>query len=269
MLTKTINFDDDVLEVLQKMDIQQENGHFVGILRCGQLERKLYERTNKALEAMGGKWNRKVGGHIFATDPSLHLSGLLDNGTLHFVKDGWFPTPRAVVEMMIKRVDPAGKILEPSAGEGAIADVLIENGASIEDIQCVEINEQRAETLRRKGYYVTRGDFMQFSPVIQKFDRVYMNPPFENGQDIDHVRHAFDLLKPGGRLASVMSEGPFFRSDNKATEFRDWLDGVGYSMQLPKDAFKSSGTTISTRLVFADKPAPLAPTQARLWESES
>ena len=141
----------------------------------------------------------------------------------------------------------------------------IENGANIEDIQCVELNEQRAEILRRKGYYVTQGDFIQFNPVMQKFDRVYMNPPFESSQDIDHVRHAFDLLKPGGRLVSVMSEGSFFRPDNKSTDFRNWLDIVGYSARLPKDAFKSSGTTISTRLVFADKPAP---TQAQLWESE-
>src|SRR3990167_7912740 len=119
MLTKMINFDDDVLEVLQKLDVQQQNGNFVGILRCGQLERKLYERTNKALEAMGGKWNRKAGGHIFTTDPSLHLSSLLDNGSLQVAKDGWFPTPRQVIEMMLERVEPAGKVLEPSAGESA------------------------------------------------------------------------------------------------------------------------------------------------------
>jgi hypothetical protein len=51
-----------------------------------------------------------------------------------------------------------------------------------------------------------------------------MNPPFEKGQDIEHVRHAYDQLKPGGRVVAIMSEGPFFRSDKKATEFRDWLE---------------------------------------------
>jgi hypothetical protein len=44
-------------------------------------------------------------------------------------------------------------------------------------------------------------DFMEM-PAAGEFDRVLMNPPFEKQQDIDHVRRAFDHLKPGGRLSS-------------------------------------------------------------------
>ena len=83
-----------------------------------------------------------------------------------------------------------------------------------------------------------------------------MNPPFENGQDMDHVRHAFGFLKPGGRLVSVMSSGAFFRGDRKALEFRDWLASVrGKDEQLPAEAFKGAfrSTSVSTRLVIIDK----------------
>lgn len=51
MLTKTLKFDDDVLEVLSAMDWQ--DGGRLGVITGGQLERGLYMRVNKALENMG------------------------------------------------------------------------------------------------------------------------------------------------------------------------------------------------------------------------
>lgn len=53
-----------------------------------------------------------------------------------------------------------------------------------------------------------------------------MNPPFTHHQDIDHVRHAYDLLDAGGVLVAIMCESTFFRSDKKSVEFRDFLDSV-------------------------------------------
>ena len=77
-----------------------------------------------------------------------------------------------------------------------------------------------------------------------------MNPPFENGQDIDHVRHAFGMLRPGGILVAIMSPGPFFRSDRKAAAFREWFDAMGGERRdLPAGAFRESGTGVATVLV--------------------
>ncbi len=60
------------------------------------------------------------------------------------------------------------------------------------------------------------------------------------------------MLKPGGRLVAIMSEGPFFRWADQG--FRDWLDEVGgESEQLPPDAFKASGTGVNSRLVTISK----------------
>ena len=47
-----------------------------------------------------------------------------------------------------------------------------------------------------------------------------MNPPFENGRDIDHVTHALSLLKPGGRLVAIMSEGVFSVSSKRQSIYR-------------------------------------------------
>ena len=55
-----------------------------------------------------------------------------------------------------------------------------------------------------------------------------MNPPFEKGQDIDHVKHAYDLLKPGGRGCFYYVRGsPSSEGIIKAAEFRDWLGRKG------------------------------------------
>lgn len=168
--------------------------------------------------------------------------------------DGYFPTPTPVVERMLAEADlrPGQRVLEPSAGKGNIADALREAGAKPETIEPVQ--DLRA-ILEAKGHPVVGRDFLE---QRGEYDRIVMNPPFENGQDMAHVRHAYDLLKPGGRVVSIMSEGPFFRSDKRSAEFRAWLDEHGgTSEKLPEGAFQSSErpTGVNTRLVVIEKPA--------------
>lgn len=168
---------------------------------------------------------------------------------------GFFPTPRPVIDRMLEEADiqPGQSVLEPSAGKGDIADAIREHGVTPDTI---EYSDTLAKVLEAKGYTPKVADFLE---QTGQYDRVVMNPPFEQGQDIDHVRHAFTMLKPGGRLVAIMSEGPFFRSDKKATEFREWLDSVnGTSEQLPAgsftgaEAFRQTGA--ATRLVVIEKP---------------
>lgn len=248
MLAKTLRFDNDVLAIIRSMD-WQDNGH-LGVFTCGQLDRKLYERTNQALKALGGKWDRSKGGHVFPIDPRPQAEGLIKSGSLIVEKDGFFETPPEVVARMIELVWPVGSVLEPSAGLGAIVDQL---PISKECVFCIEKNEQRAEFLRRKGYAVYCCDFLEYV-TSGLFNTILMNPPFEKKQDIDHVRHAYQCLVPGGTLVSVMSEGTFFRGDRKTTKFRNWAEQVGaYIEQLPPKSFKESGTNISARLIVIHK----------------
>lgn len=251
MLSKTIKFDDDVLTVLRAMDWQDEGK--LGIITGGQLERKLYEKVNKALTAMGGKWNRKAGGHVFTFDPRPSVDGLLENGSLTVERDGFFETPRAVVEKMLEfvPVSVGDVVLEPSAGMGAIAEILRERGARV---ICIEKNKQRCDHLVSKHFETYNADFLSYVPNGGEFKAVVMNPPFEELQDVDHVQHAYDLLADGGKMVSVMAESAFFRSDRKAVAFREWLDGVGgWSYTLPDGSFKESGTGVNARLVVIKK----------------
>lgn len=170
---------------------------------------------------------------------------------------GYFPTPRPLAESLVERADirPGMKVLEPSAGKGNIADAIREAqpGAKLDTI---EPSTTLRSILKLKGHELAGDDFLNHT---DKYDRIVMNPPFENGQDIDHVRHAYDSLEPGGKLVSIMSEGPFFRNDKKATTFREWLDDVGgTSEKLPEGSFKGKEserqTGTATRVVEIEKP---------------
>jgi hypothetical protein len=169
---------------------------------------------------------------------------------------GFFPTPRPVINRMLELVQLKGseRVLEPSCGKGDILDAITEQFPEA-DVTGIEINRSLQEILEAKGYEIEFEDFLDHQG---QYDCVVMNPPFEDGQEIKHVRHAFSLLAPGGRLVSVMSEGPFFRSDANSIAFRAWLDEVGAETEsLPQNAFRGSEafreTGVSTRLVSIRK----------------
>lgn len=164
--------------------------------------------------------------------------------------DGYFPTPPDVVQMMLNRADikPEHNVLEPSAGSGNIMDA-IEAFCPTCGLVGIERHLSLVKVLNLKGYIVEQGDFMERTPVIG-FDRILMNPPFERGQDMDHVQHAFKFLKPDGRLIAIMSPGAFFRADRKTTEFRAWFESRGgEAVDIPPGAFKNSGTNIASVIV--------------------
>jgi hypothetical protein len=170
--------------------------------------------------------------------------------------EGYFPTPASLAERMADELDvnEGHTVLEPSAGKGSLIDAVVAAGANPANVDALEIVTDLQNILKLKGYNVVGRNFLEHE---ESYDRIIMNPPFENGQDIDHVRHAYSLLKPGGRIAAIMSEGPFYRSDKKATEFRDWLESVGGSSEkLPEGSFKDSdrSTGVATRMVIIDKP---------------
>jgi len=253
MLTKTIKFDADVVDILRSKVTWNDDGTQCKI---APLDRPSYEKVNKALAAMGGKWvSGKTKAHVFPTDPRPQVDGLLESGVLTVERDGFFETSSEVLEQMLEMIRIRANCLEPSAGMGAIADhIPLAKSAVI----CVEKNPQRAEALRAKGYTVNCTDFLQYDPM-SRFETIVMNPPFEEGQDMAHVRHAYDLLTHDGEMVAVMSEGAFYRKDAKAVAFRKWLEKVSAgrggsdTIELDAGAFKSSGTGVKTRIVAIRK----------------
>ena len=160
---------------------------------------------------------------------------------------GYFPTPSPLARRMIEAADLCeGRIIrDPSAGDGAIAREIRRVGF---EPQVIEINGELRALLSKQGFEIVGLDFLEDASTA---DRFVMNPPFENLQDIDHVRHAFDLLRSGGRIVSVMSQSPFFNSRAKARDFRQWFASRGEILEeLPRGTFGIAGSQVSAKLVL-------------------
>ena len=152
---------------------------------------------------------------------------------------------------MVQRADiqPGDFVLEPSAGLGAIA----RHFPFFENVYMVEKNHQRICELRKTFPLakVWEGDFITL-PLTPGYNKIIMNPPFEDGQDMAHVRMAYTLLNPGGRIVAIMSPHAFFANDKKSVAFREWFTGT--TEDLPAGTFKASGTNVIAKLVVIDKP---------------
>lgn len=216
----------------------------------GDLERTLYVRTNKVLEAAGGVWKRGMKAHVFQGDANDAIEQILLTGQITVAQNfGYFPTPAPIVARLLQlaHIEPGMVVLEPSAGQGAIARPVSE----ITTVDGIELLQGNADKLQAGGYLrdLVVGDFLVQEPVM-KYDRVVSNPPFSKQADIHHVNHALKFLKPDGLLVSVMAAGILFRENRLTNEFRDLINSRHGSIEEIEDgAFKSSGTMVRTVIV--------------------
>lgn len=169
---------------------------------------------------------------------------------------GYHPTPPEVGSLMLQyaEIKDGMEVLEPSAGNGSLADLIRSNYRV--NLTCFEIAPVLQQVLTLSGFNVAGPDFLRSGmDHLERYDRIIMNPPFSKGRDIAHVRQAYKCLKFGGRLVAIMSEGVFFRKDASADVFRNWLKGgQGYQVHdLQAGAFKKSGTNIKARIVVIDR----------------
>lgn len=158
-----------------------------------------------------------------------------------------FPTPHDLAQRMFDLADiqPDHRVLEPSAGTGALL-----NGFTAwpREIVAVEISTSLADNLRRtqgERCKVVNADFLQCNGDLGTFDRVVMNPPFKNGADILHIRHALNKLNPGGRLVGICSAGP--RQHLALQPLADLWE------ELPDGTFAEQGTNVRTILFVIEK----------------
>ena len=214
------------------------------------LDRSLYTAVNKVLVACGGRWVRSEEAHIFPADAKFIVDAVLNTGEVRTAREqGWFPTPpelaaRVVAEAGIER---GHKVLEPSAGEGALV-LAVRNACPEASIQWVELDLDRSVTLSKIAGPGICGDFLGIRPRAM-FDRVVMNPPFSASSDAEHILHAFRMLAPGGRLVAIASAGVGFRSGRSYEELRSLIEKSGKAENLPEKSFASSGTNVRTVLI--------------------
>lgn len=206
----------------------------------------------------------------------MSTAPILNHRELYTNKHAYFGTPAAIAEHMLmvadiidltferifgyRGVSPADaehqwQILEPSAGRGALADAICKHQPRYH-VDCIEIDGANCEALSQAGHNVVfEGDFLQWSPPEGKrYDAVVMNPPFavagNKSAYIDHIEHAFGMLRPGAILVAIVPGGFAFASDKKTTEFRKQVLRYGGFDQLDAGTFKVAGSGVGTCMVW-------------------
>ncbi|MFL6864072.1 MAG: rRNA adenine N-6-methyltransferase family protein [Allosphingosinicella sp.] len=241
------------------------------------LDRDLYAAVDKVLKALGGKWNRAAGGHVFDGEAVREFADAMATGVAvdqrRTAEQFFTPFPVAQRMFAIADLKPTDHVLEPSAGCGVLLVEPLRLGCFI---TVVEQDPGLAASLTdvmagHHGCGVWQADFMKWSPTARApIDVVLMNPPFSGNQDIRHVLRAFLFLRPGGRLVAIMSPHFTFANDRASHEMRAL---IGYSgtggdrptgsetvvdasvEQLPAGSFKAEGTNVSALLVHIIKAA--------------
>lgn len=161
-----------------------------------------------------------------------------------------FPTPAELADVMAEEaeLEPGQDILEPEAGTARILRAIAKKVDLRQvNLTAVEIDRRLHAMLAAsfRDVKAKHADFLQCDESLGKFDRILMNPPFSNGQDIAHITHAMKFLKPRGKLVAVCANGPRQHEQlKKLVEQRGgkWRD-------LPADTFKTSGTGVHTALI--------------------
>jgi len=186
---------------------------------------------------------------------------------------GFYPTPPKVVDRLMDLADIKDNhdVLEPSAGSGRIMDAIkAAHGDSVK-LKGVEHHSTLNELLKMKGHDIDHGDFLEHKG---SYDRIVMNPPFENDQAVDHVKHALSLLKPGGRIVAVIPGNERTYRDasrNKRKEFAALVDQHGgHFEELPEGSFKGSDvdreTGVNTSIVVLHKPGTEKYSRLQMYE---
>lgn len=195
------------------------------------------DRAEKVLEYIGGikigfRWN-------FDYDVKLVLKEIKRYGAIPEQKSHqYYPTPENVARDVIEIADiqQSDLVLEPSAGQGAIADLI-----KTEFLYLIDISKLHCEVLKAKGYdRVLNIDFMTYVPAY-KFDKIIMNPPFSESRAISHVKHAATMLSEKGKIVAVLPAG--YRSNKVIVE------GMSHEWSgIYKNEF--AGTSIDTVILI-------------------
>lgn len=251
-------------EVLADLDSSVCSGRTLRLI--GQLDRKRYQAVDKVISAAGGKWSRRDGCHLFPGEAREAIEQIVLTGGIGPKQElGQFDSPPAVVERVLQlaQIKPGMRVLEPSAGLGALAIAAIRAGGIVHTF---EIDPARNAKLTlaiatlpdeaARACTDQFGDFLHLGVTWGPlFDRAIMNPPFAKQADIAHVMAASKCVAAGGRLVAVMSGGVTFRQDARTREFRNWLQFRNGSIEaLPPDSFKASGTSVNACIVAVDIP---------------
>ena len=186
---------------------------------------------------------------VIPPDPNaIRLRDMLYRAKMYQKGDIQFTPPELAKELVaLAGVRKDSRVLEPEAGIGNIADAAKE---VTDHVDCIERMTDFCEILKLKKHNVIGNDLLtaETAPIS---DAVVMNPPFS--EECEHIKRAFDFLRPGGSLVAVCSSSIQWKSTRKYEQFRDWLSEHTHSIDECGAKFEMTG--VHTVVLVVDKAA--------------
>lgn len=186
---------------------------------------------------------------VIPPDPNaIRLRDMLYRAKMYQKGDIQFTPPELAKELVaLAGVRKDSRVLEPEAGIGNIADVAKE---VTDHVDCIERMTDFCAILKLKKHNVIGNDLLtaETAPI---YDAVVMNPPFS--EECEHIKRAFDFLRPGGSLVAVCSSSIQWKSTRKYEQFRDWLSEHTHSIDECGAKFEMTG--VHTVVLVVDKAA--------------
>jgi len=205
-------------------------------------QKAIYQQACGVLEALGGA-QQEDGSFEFeyAHHSVLHdlcITGCLPDQKAH----QYYPTPEKLACIAVDWADigEADQCLEPSAGQGGIADYMPKDRTT-----CVEISPLHCAVLKAKGFTAVEGDFLTWAMTASRYDVIVMNPPFSEGRGKLHTHEAVALLKPGGRLVAILPAS--YRGKDFAGATCEWS---------PIYEREFAGTSVAVTMLKATRNSP-------------
>ncbi|WNL63663.1 RE endonuclease [Aeromonas phage ST4] len=172
----------------------------------GEHDKAVRAKSREVLKSIGGvPMMRGKHGNIeiweFDYDPSRVIGEIVASGCIPDHKSHqYYPTPErlALLAVEMAEIEEGHDCLEPSAGQGGIADHMPMN-----QTVCIELSKLHCEILKAKGHNVIEADFLKFKRD-DWYHRIVMNPPFSEGRWQAHVEHAASMLRKTGRLVAIL-----------------------------------------------------------------
>jgi len=244
-------------EILKQCTVEGNNVKLPDV----QLDRDLYLDVKKSLELIGGKWTGgKTQAFVFEQDPAELLQQLANGEQRNLKKEfQFFATPKEVALLMASKlaadIKPGIKILEPSAGDGALIKAVQGFVSFPVEFDCYELMDLNRTKLQKiKGATLLGNDFLKQCRVENYYDVIIANPPFSYNQDILHFAKMYEALKPGGAMCCLTSNSWTFGSKAMQIAFKSWLHILAAEItEIPAGEFKSSGTAVGVQMITVYK----------------
>lgn len=241
-------------EILQRCTFKDNVLHLPQV----QLDKKSYATVKQWVEEAGGKWNGgKVQGFTFDFDATRVASILLKGERCNLAQEfQFFETPADIADWLVSLVgelDAGMRILEPSAGRGAIIKAIHRVCPEV-TVDCCELMPENREFLQTMQNVNIIGEDFVKEKLPYLYDVILANPPFSKNQDIRHLRLMYDRLKPCGVVAAITSTHWVMGQEKACVEFKKWLKEVdAHTYEIGEGKFASSGTKVNTMAIVITK----------------